>query len=253
MNREKLHIPMPDNETIQKEIQTIIRLGVKPKESFLSVLLRLYKEVGFHYLFTNPRDGVFITMSIMAVLIYLLTMIAEPYQFNEANIYGFVFISSPLLFIALSLYDLLEKRQRATIEVEMTAKHNLYQVAAFRMLHFSIITILVNTICMLSLVWRYDTFDFFRTFMISTTALFLFSVLFLFVFVKRKSVGVALMVGVSWVGCNIAFSIINHQVYTDFLMTMPMVVYGMVLLSSMVVFYHYLSKLIQMKPIGGVL
>ncbi|MBS4201656.1 hypothetical protein KHA93_18805 [Bacillus sp. FJAT-49732] len=252
MNKEKFHIPMPDDEIIQKEINTIVRAGVKRNESFPSFLLNLYKEIGFRYLFINPRDGILITLSALAVLVFLFLTITEPSNVNEKDVYGFVFLISPLLFMALSLYDLFYKKHSATFEVEMVAKYNLYQVAAFRMFNFSVISIIVNTVSIVSLVSMFDTLQFFRAFMISTTALFLFSVIFLTVFMKGRSGFAALKVGGGWIGFNILISLLNNKAYIHFLMTIPIIVYGIVLASSLILYLLYLSKLVRMKPAEGV-
>ncbi|MBW8350875.1 hypothetical protein K0H71_15685 [Bacillus sp. IITD106] len=252
MSKEKFHIPMPDDEIVRKEIKTIVRAGVKRKESFPSFLLNLYREIGFRYLFTNPKDGILVTLSAMAVLIFLFLTITEPSNVNETDVYGFVFLISPLLFMALSLYDLFHKKHSATFEVEMVAKYNLYQVAAFRMFNFSVISIIVNTISIISLVSLYDTLQFFRTFMISTTALFLFSVIFLMVYMKGRSGFTALQVGGGWIGLNIVFSFVNNQAYIHFLMTIPIFIYGIVLAGSIILYVLYLSKLVRMKPAEGV-
>src|SRR5690606_39734893 len=62
-------------------------LGVKRKESFPSFLLNLYREIGFRYLFTNPKDGILVTLSAMAVLIFLFLTITEPSNVNETDVY----------------------------------------------------------------------------------------------------------------------------------------------------------------------
>ncbi|MCJ8008729.1 hypothetical protein ACFFF5_08945 [Lederbergia wuyishanensis] len=252
MNKEKFHIPLPDDQIIQKEIKTIVRAGVKRKESFPSFLLNLYKEIGFRYLFTNPRDGVLITLSVLAVLVFLFLTITEPSNVNETDVYAFVFLISPLLFMALSLYDLFHKKHSATFELEMVTKYNLYQVAAFRMFNFSVISIIVNTVSIVSLVSMFDTLQFFRAFMISTTALFLFSIIFLIVFMKRGSGLTALQVGAGWIGLNIVLSLLNNKAYIHFLMTIPIFIYGIVLVGSTILYLLYLSKLVQTKPAEGV-
>ncbi|MBY0122900.1 hypothetical protein [Bacillus sp. S/N-304-OC-R1] len=252
MNKEKFQIPTPDDEIIQKEIRTIISAGVKRKESFPSFLLNLYKEIGFRYLFTNPRDGILISFSVMAVLIFLFITSAYPSNINENDVYGFVFLFSPLLYMVLSLYDLFHKKHSETFEVEMVSKYNLYQVSAFRMFNFSVISIIVNIISIISLVSLFNNLHFFRIFMISTTALFLFSVMFLMIFMKGHSGFHAFQVGIGWIGINVFLRLLNNKVYIQFLMTVPIFVYGIVLAGSIILYLFYLSRLVQMKPAKGV-
>ncbi|PWA09758.1 hypothetical protein DCC39_12400 [Pueribacillus theae] len=252
MDKEKFRIPMPDEQTIQSEIERIVAVGVKPRQSFLSYLVMMYRGIGVKYLFTNQRDGILITFSIMAILVFLFSQISEKAWVQETEVYSFLFLVSPLLYISLSVYDFLHKRHNQTFEVEMVSTYNLYQVAAFRMLVFSIISILVNTISIISLIMMYENLHFIRAFMVSTTALFLFSIIFLAALMKRQSGIVTILVIAGWIGTNRALSIPRNQIYAEFLLHLPVFVYGVVLIVSILVYLNYLSKLMRFKPTEGV-
>lgn len=251
MSKEKFQLPFLDDERVDREVQMIISRGMKPRQSFFSFMWDLQKELGFRYLFANPRDGVFLILSVTAVLLFLTTALSEGTDQN--HVYGALFLISPLLFMALSLYDLFHKRQSAVFEVEMTAKYTLYQVSAFRMLHFSVLSILMNVAIIAFLVWNGHSFEFLRAFMISMTALFIFSIVFLMIFTRGRSVLAVLKAGGGWVGVNILLGLIDQQAYTRFLMTIPVVVYAVVLAVSIICFIYYLSKLVRMRPAEGVL
>ncbi|MCR8848423.1 hypothetical protein NQ095_08420 [Rossellomorea sp. SC111] len=252
MTKEKFHIPMPEEKMVKREIHTIIGLGMKPKQSFSAFIWKMQKELGFRYLFANQRDGIIMTFSIMAALIFFMSTVTEGSGAGE-RVYGAVFLVSPLLFMALSLYDSIGKRQSAVLEVEMTAKYNLHQVSAFRMLHFSILSILVNTFVIVCLVWSGHSFEILRALMISTTSLFLFSTFYLMVFMKGRFGLGALKVGVGWSILNFIPLVVDRVVYMQFLMTAPVLVYGLVLAVTMVCNLYYLSKLVRMRPAEGVL
>lgn len=252
MTKEKFHIPRLDDEMVEKGIRAIIQLGMKPKQSFVAFMWKMQKELGFRYLFANQRDGITMTFSIMTVLVFLVSMMTEGLGGGE-RVYGVIFMISPLLFMALSLYDLVGKRQSAVFEVEMTAKYSLYQVSAFRMLHFSILSILVNTFIIACLVWSGNSVEILRALMISTTSLFLFSNVYLMVFMKGRTEISILKVGAGWAILNIIAFMVDHEVYMQFLMTVPAVVYGIVLAGSIACYLYYLSKLVRMRPAEGVL
>ncbi|RDI41354.1 hypothetical protein [Falsibacillus pallidus] len=248
MRRQKFHIPMPDDETVKNEVRSITRLGLKQKEPFFPYMLRIGKVLGFKYLFTNTRDGMLLTISTLIAVIFFLNTISD-----APDIYGAVFLISPLLFMSLSLYELYMKKQNATFEVEMTAKYNLYQISAFRMLHFSILSIAGNTISFLPVVWKDSSLEFFTLFMISTTSLFIFAIVFLFVYTKKRSGLTANLIGMGWILANIGLRLINANGYNHFLMSLPAILYGIVLIGSVIIYLYYLSKLIRMNVQEGAL
>ncbi|MEI2666064.1 hypothetical protein [Rossellomorea sp. LJF3] len=252
MTKEKFHIPMPEEKIVEREIHTIIRLGMKPKQSFAAFIWKMQKELGLRYLFANQRDGIIMTFSFMTALMFLMSTMTEGSSAGE-RIYGAIFLVSPLLFMALSVYDLIGKRQNAVFEVEMTTKYNLYQVSAFRMLHFSILSILVNTFMIACLVWSGHSFEILRALMISTTSLFLFSTVHLMVFTKGGSGLAALKVGVGWGIFNFIPLVVDRMAYMKFLKTAPAIVYGLVMAVSIVCYLYYLSKLVRMRTAEGVL
>lgn len=251
MSKEKFSIPYPNRETMEEEIERIVQAGVKPPPSFHSYFIHLYRNIGWKYLFTNQRDGALITFSAMAILIFLFSSNAETAH-TEAELYPFLFVASPLLYIALSFYDFLHKRHHATFEVEMVAKYNLYQVAAFKMLLFSVLSIFVNMMSILFISVIYEDIHFFKAFFVSTTALFLFSIIFLAIITKKQTGARASMIILGWGTANILLNLLPNQLYSHFLLQLPIFVYGVVLTFSLIIYFRFLSKLVRMKPAEGV-
>lgn len=253
MNKEKYHIPPLDDQTIQNEVRMIVANGVQRKESFTSFMMNLYQEIGLRYLFMNRRDGIMISLSSMVLVTILFLLITDSTSVKEEQIYALVFLISPLLYMALTVYDLLYKKYHGTYEVEMVAKYNIYQLAAFRMLHFSILSIVLNTVSIAFFVWMDDRIEFFRAFMISTTALFLFSIIFLMLFIRGRSGFAAIQIGIGWIVVNAVVYYLYDEAYKGFLTTAPIIVYAVVLFISFYVYILYLSRLIRMKSAGGVI
>lgn len=251
MSKEKFSIPYPDQSKIDLEVDQIVRAGVKPHQSYYTYFVHLYKGIGWKYLFTNRRDGILITFSALFLLIYLFNSMAEAAQ-TEANFYPILFIASPLLYISLSFYDFLHKRHHATYEVEMVTKYNFYQVAAFKMLLFSILAIFVNMVSILFVSVIYEYVHFFKAFLVSTTALFLFSILFLAIIMKKQTGVRASMIILGWSGTNILLNLLPNQAYSHFLLQLPIFVYGLVLTFSLILYFRFLNKLVQIKPAEGV-
>lgn len=247
MPKDKFFIPYPDQSKIELEVEQIVRAGVKPRQSFPSYIVQLYKNIVWKYLFTNQRDGALITFSAMALLICFFISAQ-----TETTLYPFLFFASPLLYIVLLFYDFLHKRQHATFEVEMVAKYNLYQVVAFKMLLFSVLSILVNTMSIFIVSFIYEEIHFFKAFLVSTTALFLFSIIFLAIIMKKQTGVRATITIIGWGAVNILLDLLPNQLYSRFLLQLPIFMYGLVLCFSVVIYFRFLNKLVRRKPAEGV-
>src|SRR5699024_12450730 len=107
---------------------------------------------------------------------------------------------------------------RLSSALEMTCKYNVYQVIAFRMLVFSIISIVFNTFTIAWMSLIYADMQFIRALMISITALFIFSVLFLYVLMKKRSTVIVIMTICGWTLGNLFLRAADRNLYGDILL-----------------------------------
>ncbi|QTD41264.1 hypothetical protein [Sporosarcina sp. Te-1] len=250
MHKEKFEIPMPDDETIQKQVKLIVSQGVQPKVSFYSFLREMMSQVGWRHLFSDRLElGLifFLALSINSLLFLL------PADLDVQAIYGAVFLISPLVFLSLSIYAFVNKTENATYEVEMACKYNVYQIVAFRMLVFSIIAIVTNTIVVSLVVMHFPTVEFLRAYMISTTSLFLFSVLFLYALMGRHSRKYVIGMVSLWLAANLSVQIVDANFYSAFLIKTPLVVYAIVNSGCLYGFGKSIKRFAQFKQMEGVL
>ncbi|KAA0965759.1 hypothetical protein FQ087_05625 [Sporosarcina sp. ANT_H38] len=250
MNKEKFHIPMPDERAIQMQIAQIVASGVKQKESFLSYLKSMVQQVGLRHLFSDRLELVYITFMALTAFV-LMFILAEPKQLPVQDLYGIIFLLSPILFLSFSVYTYVNKVRNDTFEIEMSCRYNVYQIIVFKMLVFSAVSIVINTITIAFIVLAYEDIQFLRAFMISITALFTFSILFLYGMMKRRTTVAAAMLIVCWIVGNLLLRISNYTIYTNILVTLPLFVYGIVLIGSMFFYLKYLNRLIHFKQTEG--
>ena len=250
MNKEKFHIPMPDERTIQMQIAQIVASGVRPRESFPSYLKSMVQQVGLKHLFSDRLELMYITFTAL-VAFNLMFFLAEPERLRVQDLYGFIFLLSPILFLSFSVYTYVNKVRNDTFEIEMSCKYNVYQIIAFRMLAFSAVSIIVNAITVALLVFLYDDIQFLRAFMISITALFTFSISFLYGMMKSRSTLAVVTIIVAWIVGNLLLRLSNYTMYFNILVTMPLFVYGIVILGSIYFYLKYLNRLIHFKQTEG--
>ncbi|WHT47844.1 hypothetical protein QNH10_17400 [Sporosarcina thermotolerans] len=228
MKKDKFNIPMPDDSTIDKQISQIVTHGLVKKERFTSYLRSMVHQVGWRHLFSDRLELSFIVM--IAIGLYSLFLIV-PIHGDLLNLYAYIFLFSPILFLVFSIYTYMNKIQNATYDVEMACKYNVYQVIAFRMLAFSISTMFLNTLAIAFIAMKYEEIYFVRAFMISGTSLFLFSIILLIALMNRRTKGIVIVTITVWlIGNNILRSV-NNEFYNGMLLHLPVFIYAVVLLS----------------------
>ncbi|MEJ9282104.1 hypothetical protein [Ureibacillus thermosphaericus] len=250
MNKEKFTIPFPDESEIQKEIHQIVRTGLKPKQSFFSYIKSMYQCLGIRQLLSDRSELAF-TIIIAAFVVFFYILKPDPEFMKAEDLYISLFCLSPVLFIVLTVYTYSNKLINATYEVEMACKYNVFQIIAFRMLLFSFMTVLANTWTILVMVKTYDAFQFIRAFMISNSGLFIFSILFLYVMMKRRTKMAAGMMIFGWLIGHLLLGFLANELYSALLMSIPLFVYGLILVASIVIYFNFIQKLFHYKTEGG--
>lgn len=248
-----MKIDMPDEKTIKKEISTIVSKGLEPKESFYSYLKNMYRQIGIRYLF---RDGLEIIFTILLVFYIFSFAIIDGsiyYLGKTEGIYAYLFIVSPILYLMMSVLHFVDVIQNKTYQIEMTCKYNLYQIAAFRMLVFSIICILFNFIFVYLISHLYTKINFLKAFMISIASLFIFSTIFLFAMTKLKSKFTKYFTVIGWIVVNLALSIFSTNFYAKLLSNISIYTWCAVTIGFIFTYIKNIKKLINFKNIEGVI
>lgn len=253
MKKDKLYIDMPDEITIQNEINFILEKGIKKEEPFYLYMKNMYRKVGVKHLFHDAGEIVFTIILILTLLVLAAANINFGINVKSESLYVFIMIVSPILYLVMSLLAFAIAKDRGTYEIMMTCKHNLYELAAFRMFVFSIICILSNVVLICTITARYDELNFWRAFVISVTSLFLFSTTFLYTMFITGWKFVKYIVIMGWIFINIALSIFNANFYIELLTSMPIFVYLIVIAFCIYTYLKNLKKLINFSSMKGVI
>lgn len=250
MDKEKFTIPLPEEHEIQNQIDQIISSSIKQKPTFSAYLKSMARQVGMRYLFV---DWWVLGLILFIVLTLLGSFLLVQEPVLTERFYALIFIMSPILFLAFSIYTYVNKARNATYEVEMACKYNVYQVIAFRMLAFSTVSIIINTISIACLTLIYEDIQFIRALMISITALFIFSILFLYALMKRRSIAIVVTTIGGWALGNLFLRTADNKLYGEILIQIPLFVYAIVLLGCLYMYMKFVKKLIHFKQPEGVL
>lgn len=232
------------------DIARIVDLGVKVKKPFFTYLKDMIQEIGFKNIFHDKNEIIFISLLVVAVLGFFMINITDNNS-EISEIYRFIFVSSPILYIVILLFSLFNTKEKGTYELEMSCKYNLYQILALRMFIFSLISTVVNTIIILLVfIWK-DNIDVLRAVCVSITGLFLFSSVFIYIALSSKrEVSKLLLVG-SWVATNIGIYFIDKKIYNDFLMKVPIYIHLIVTLICVIFYIKNLKRFINFRSERG--
>lgn len=229
----------PDDERIEQEIRSIVAKGIMKPESFMKLLFKMYRQIGIRFIMKDYKE-IFISMLLMATIMFVTTGHGQEIMHEDKSYYGIIMVISPLLYGILSLLPFINSKLNGTSEVEMTCKYNLYQIAAFRMLVFSVLCFFINTVWVLTLALKLSTIHFVQAFLISTTSLMLFSLLFLYVLAVLKTLVGKALVMIGWIGIQVCLLLVDSAVYYQLLVSIPWYLYSAIIVLSA---YFYVKKI----------
>jgi hypothetical protein len=224
MRKEKFYVEFPDEETIQYEIHTIVNQFGNDRDSFFASLKNMYRQVGVKHLFRDWYETAFTLFMLVIIFTFTVLQSTNYFQKDIGNVYSFMFITSPLIYISFSFWALLDKDQ--TYEVEMVCKYNFYQLTAFRMLVYSILSVLLSLLGAAFLSIQVNrVVHFWELFTISISSLFIFSTLFIYVIIRYRSRRVFYGWLTAWVFLNCVLFIYSDEFYHTCLSQIPIYVY----------------------------
>ncbi|MCM3759951.1 hypothetical protein M3212_04010 [Alkalihalobacillus oceani] len=249
MKRDKFEIDYPAEQEIKAEIQTIVAAGLEEKDSFYKHLLKLYQQVGFKHLFHNRTELLFLFFTAIALLAFVAISGQSSMLQTDGQLYSFLFITSPLLYILSCLLSFLRVYEHQTYEVEMVCKWSFYDLTAFKMLMFSFVSLLGNAV-IIGIVAPFTGINPLFALLISAVALFLFSSFSLYVVYFLRSRLTKYGFAAGWVVMNLLLAGYSAEFYQLFLSRVPVVIYLLLCVASAGMYVASLKKMIGRKREG---
>lgn len=243
MRKENLSVPYPDEEMIRIEIKKITEKGVRKKESFPKFLLGMYKQFGLRMLFVERFQLIILFLGLMSLSVLMYQVAGRATV--ETTLYSFFVFFSPILFFSLSLYSYSYRYIHGTSEVEQACKYSIYQLTAFKLFLFSILSVLMNCLTILLLSVKWEGIEFLHLFMVANTSLFLFSSTSLYILMKFHFSKMGVVISMGWPIGNGLLAMIFSSEYEELVSNLPILVYPIVLFGSVLFFWQLLKKMID--------
>ncbi|MED1865766.1 hypothetical protein P4V41_20095 [Fictibacillus nanhaiensis] len=251
MEKQKFIIDHPTDPERENQISYIVSVGLTKPKSFLSYLLEMYQQLGFRYLFRDATEIVFTLFLAVAVMLYGIFSLKS--SFDTQDLYSFIFTLSPIFYFTISSLFLVRALMKDTFSVEMTCKYHVFQLAAFRMLIFSLLAMVLNIVLIIVLSFLFQSLQVIEALLLSCSSLSIFSVLYLYVLRHARGPYSTYILMASWLLINIVPALLSKNIYAMFLSHIPAYVYAIVLIISIVLYVKTLKKLIAFRGAEGVL
>lgn len=230
-----------------KEINKIVDIGIIKKEGFFKYLFRMIKTLGLKNIFYDKAEVI-----VILIALFLFNSLIFNRNIQDIDsIYVYIFILTPISYLVISFFSYFNAKQKNTFDIEMICKHDVYQILAIRMFLFSIISILLNSSLSIFIYIKNNELSLVRANIISITALFLFSSIFLYSIIKLRRNYTKYFILIGWIIGNVICSSNYKSYYMLMLKEVPIYVHIIVSAICIFIYISSLKRLIKLKRNKG--
>ncbi|WP_172194850.1 hypothetical protein [Saccharibacillus qingshengii] len=241
-----LTVDYPDEQEMRMRISSIVDEALPAPPSFPVYVAGMYRQLGFRHLFRDLTEIAFVLLLGLGILIFMALFAME--NTNREGIYAFIFIVSPLLYLAVSVVFFADLQRRDTYQVEMACRYNVYQLASLRMLVFAGVCLILNIAFVCWIAAFYGNIDLLRGLMLSASSLFLFAAAFLYGLLRGRT-GFGRYVPIAlWPLLHTGLWIAKPGVYLSLLSDMPVLAYGALILLGAAAYFGQVRRLPTFRP-----
>lgn len=237
-----MRIDYPTQVEIDRAIEGICEAALPKRKSLLDFIRNMNTQLGVKYIFSGIYDVLILSAALFTLLAALFFNYIPRADDPTSTLGAAVFTFAPFLYMAVFTLALLKEYTNPGLPVKMTCKYTLNHLIAYRMLLFSLISGVVNTIYVLTLCLRMDLPPLYFI-CLSLSALFLFSVLLLACLYYARSKWPPLLLSAAWIAANAALWGIFPGSYGQLLMRIPLFVWLPTGIACAALYLHQIKKL----------
>lgn len=237
---DDLDIDIPDINL--DEIETIVDSGTRKKESFISFLKNSVRNIGIDNIFHDRKE-----LLIIGSICFIVMNIIMGQFLNQKVGYGvyiFLFVGAPLIYLSLNAFSFYSSIEEGVYEIEMTCKHDLYQLTVFRMFFFSAINIILNTVMISGFGLFNKGISVLRLTLISTMGVLIFSILFLYSLRTFKRKYAKYIILGLWFLVNIFLGNMENEIYRNILIDGSIMIHIIVCVICLFIYVKSLQSLL---------
>lgn len=239
-------IDYPNESEMRLHIASIVDEALPVTPSFSSEVGKMYRQLGFRHLFRDLTEIVFVLVLGLGILVFMALFVLS--NANTDGIYAFIFIVSPLLYLAIAIIFFADLRRRDTYQVEMSCRYNVYQLASLRMLTFAAVSLVVNIgfVCWIAI--SSQQVELLRGVLLSVSSLFLFAAAFLYGQLRGRTAVRRYGLIALWPLLNVGLWIVEPHGYLSLLSGIPLYAYAVLIVLGAAVYVSQTRRLLHFKP-----
>lgn len=241
----KIEYPTPDEQ--RAAVRQIREAGLENRHSLFSDFWEMYRSLGLRVIFHDMSDVVFLSaMAVFFVFYFLLGSFRGDFL-SRNDVYTVLFTAAPTLYLLLCLLGFWKERMSGTYDIKMSCKFTVCHLTAFRMLLFSCVCILANLALVSVFCAAGFVVDFWQTFLVTASSLFLFSVLLIWSLLCGRGLAASTAAAAVWLPANLLIRSLFRGGYERFLQTMPLCLHIAVTIVLACLYFAGLKRLISQQ------
>lgn len=237
-----MNINKPTNREKEKAIENILSQGLSKHDSIWDFFCKMYSSLGLKFIFFDISQAIIMAIAITIGFSLLYALSSEQYMYSK------LFVLSPLFFITVIFFTEFIERNDRLYDLKMTLKYNIQQIIIFRVLCYSLISIVICVLISGSVLASYN---FLRAVSISLSALFICALLTIYVMRRFKGHWIPLTSFAVWISIVFIPVLIFGERWELLLSQIPIGITIAVGVIGFVLYLIELKKLINMNKRGG--
>lgn len=230
MNTENL-----SNDRKEKSIRYIVQQGVVSPEISFKKLMDRMKICNIRTAFYGINDCIFGGI-IFSTVFWLLFLNVDVKRIGCG-----VYLLSPLIYLVLYSFVVWKEMVCGLYEMKMVCRYDLQLLSSFRMLYFSIIGLVQNSIAIVMLrSAKGKGMEFTNLLGISFSSMFIYGIAILFCRWRWKRVISQLVCSGIWLAVNVLFICCRGRFFEEFLMNLPGYMIAAITCASSIVYFGML-------------
>ncbi len=226
-----MNISKPTERERDIAIDNILSAGLSKPDGIWHFCSKMYRSLGLKFIFFDISQAI-----IMAVAVTVAFILMYPLS-SQQNMYSLLYVISPLFFISIVCFTEFIERNDRIYELKMTCKYTVQQIIVFRVLCYSLISILL---CIFISGGIPVTYNFLRAVSITLSALMICALFTIYVMRRLKGRWVYLISPVVWAVIVFLPVLIFGEKWELFLSQIPI---GIAAAVAIIGFYLYLREI----------
>ncbi|MDR7855853.1 hypothetical protein [Tissierella sp.] len=233
-----MNIIKPTNSEKENAIENILSQGLSKPDGLWDFCYRMYCSLGFKFIFFDISQAI-----IMAVAITIGFILFYPLS-SQQHVYSTLFAVSPLFFITVIFFTEFIERNDSLHELKMTFKHTIQKIIIFRILCYSLISMVI---CIFLSISMPDKYNFLRAASITLSALFICALLTIYIMRRLKGRWIHFTSLVAWVATAFLPVLILGERWELLLSQIPIGITITVGVIGFILYLNEIKKLINMN------